>query len=159
YQASSRATGRCPNSQITSRPPGLVTRSISARAASGSATLRRPKEIVTASKARSRNGSRSASPAANRTGPGAGPPRRRPPATQAPDARTARAPRQQAKRKRTCKAIRTGRGERARRRPRPGGQVKNPPAGAGRHRRRNEPPPQPVLAERENVVDQVITLS
>ena len=54
---------------MTSRPPGLVTRNISASAASGSATLRRPNEIVTASKARSPNGSRSASPATKRTGP------------------------------------------------------------------------------------------
>src|SRR5262249_24174090 len=66
---------------------------------------------------------------------------------------------QHAKGKITCNAIRTGRGERARRRARACGQGKNTLAGAGRHRRRNEPPPQPVLAERENVVDQVITLS
>src|SRR6516225_7774076 len=51
------------NSHTTSRPPGGVTRRISARPAPGSATFRSPNEIVTASNAPSRNGSRSASPA------------------------------------------------------------------------------------------------
>ena len=49
--------------------PGRVTRSISPSAAPGSATLRSPNEIVTASKAWSRKGSWRASPATNRTGP------------------------------------------------------------------------------------------
>lgn len=50
---------------MTTRPPGLVTRYSSARAAEVSWTLRSPKEIVTASKVSSRNGSRIASPAVN----------------------------------------------------------------------------------------------
>ena len=58
------------NSHTTSRPPGLVTRRISARPATGSATFRSPNEIVTASKAPSRNGSRSASPATKLNLPG-----------------------------------------------------------------------------------------
>src|SRR6185295_4650952 len=56
--------------RVTGRPPGLVTRRISARPASGSATFRSPNEIVTASKAPSRNGSRSASPATKLSRPG-----------------------------------------------------------------------------------------
>ncbi|MCY1217270.1 hypothetical protein D9M72_291740 [compost metagenome] len=51
------------NSAITSLPPGLVTRSISARAFLGSLTLRSPKEMVVASKLLSANGRRVASPA------------------------------------------------------------------------------------------------
>ena len=46
------------NSQITIRPPGRVTLSSSARPALVSCRLRSPKEIVTASKLESANGSR-----------------------------------------------------------------------------------------------------
>ena len=53
------------NSQTTSRPPGRVTRSISRSPATGSTMLRSPKEIVTASKVSSANGSRVPSPAVN----------------------------------------------------------------------------------------------
>jgi hypothetical protein len=55
------------NSQTTIRPPGRVTRRISVRATCGSAVLRSPKEMVTASKEASANGSRSASPATRST--------------------------------------------------------------------------------------------
>ncbi|MDQ0689957.1 hypothetical protein QF047_000917 [Arthrobacter sp. W4I7] len=48
---------------MTRRPPGLVTRSISCRAFLGSLTLRRPKEMVVASKVLSANGRLVASPA------------------------------------------------------------------------------------------------
>ena len=51
------------NSQTTSVPRGLVTRRISFRAATVSATLRSPNEIVTASKLASAYGSWSASAA------------------------------------------------------------------------------------------------
>src|SRR6478735_5833809 len=51
------------NSQTSSCPPGRVTLANSARAAPGSTTLRRPNEIVTASKVPSANGRCSASPA------------------------------------------------------------------------------------------------
>lgn len=50
---------------MTTRPPGRVTRCISRRAASKSCTLRSPKEMLTASKVSSLNGSRVASPAVN----------------------------------------------------------------------------------------------
>lgn len=55
----------CENSQITTRPPGLVTRYISRSAVSVSWTLRSPKEMVTASKVSSLKGSFVASPAVN----------------------------------------------------------------------------------------------
>ena len=51
------------NSAMTSLPPGLVTRSISASAFFGSLTLRSPKEMVLASKLLSANGRLVASPA------------------------------------------------------------------------------------------------
>ena len=51
------------NSHTTSRPPGLVTRRSSVRAAAVSETLRSPKEMVTASKLSSAYGSWSPSPA------------------------------------------------------------------------------------------------
>src|SRR5690348_9516149 len=67
YTRSSPATGRWLNSHTTSRPPGRVTRSISARAWPGSAVFRSPNEIVTASNCASANGSARASPATNVT--------------------------------------------------------------------------------------------
>ena len=51
------------NSQITRRPPGLITRLNSSRATMRSATFRNPKEIVTRSKLESPNGRASASAA------------------------------------------------------------------------------------------------
>ena len=51
------------NSHTTRTPPGLVTLRISASAAGTSATLRRPKEMVTASNVASPNGRCRASPA------------------------------------------------------------------------------------------------
>ena len=56
------------NSQTTSRPPGRVTRANSRSAASGSATLRSPKEMTTPSTLASASGSAMASPATFGTG-------------------------------------------------------------------------------------------
>lgn len=53
------------NSQITTRPPGFVTRYSSRRATSVSWMLRSPKEIVTVSNVSSLNGSFIPSPAVN----------------------------------------------------------------------------------------------
>ena len=63
YRVRHSGTTGWENSAMTSLPPGLVTRSISSRALLGSMTLRRPKEMVEASKLLSANGRLVASPA------------------------------------------------------------------------------------------------
>src|SRR5688572_19343961 len=63
YMVRQSGTTGWENSAMTILPPGLVTRSISARAFFGSLTLRRPKEMVLASKVLSANGRLVASPA------------------------------------------------------------------------------------------------
>ena len=128
------------NSQTTSRPPGRVTRRISARAAAVSSTLRSPKEMVTASKLPSAYGSRRASPATKLS---AG--RRRLPTAQ------------HAERQVGGHDRRPGRARTARSRSRCRRRGRGPARRAGgRPPATHQPAPGPVLAERQHVVGQVV---
>ena len=127
------------NSHTTSRPPGRVTRAISARAAAGSTTLRSPNEIVTASNTASANGNRVPSPAVNGS---AGP-------RLLPDG-------EHAERQVARHHDRAEVGERLARRPGAGSQVEHPVTGLrvdGPHHRASPPP---VLPHRQHVVGQVV---
>ena len=103
--------------------------------------LRSPKEIVTASKVSSANGSRVPSPAVNgRCG------RARLPTCSMPSEKSQGTTRRAAV------------GERLARRAGPGGQVEDPLAGLRVDRRDHVVPPAPVLPEREHVVGHVVAL-
>ena len=129
------------NSQTTSRPPGRVTRRISRRPASGSTMLRSPKEIVTASKVSSANGSRVPSPAVNGSAGLACLP-------------TWSMPREKSHGHDDRVAVR----ERLARRAGAGGQVEHPLAGLRVDRVDDVLAPAPVLAEGQDVVGDVVAL-
>ncbi len=127
------------NSQTTSRPPGRVTRASSRSATSGSATLRSPNEIVTASNAPSANGRCSASAATFGTGAVR---------ARAQHARARSRPRRTTRPDRA--QLHGGDGG-------AGGEVEHPLAGPQRRApRRVSAPPAPVLPRGEHRVGQVV---
>ena len=127
------------NSQTTSRPPGLVTRASSRSAASTSTTLRRAKEMVTASKAPSGERQLERVTGEQRYG---GP--------------RATAGLEHADRQVGADGVRPGPGQFLGRHPGAGAHVEHPLPRAQREGGAGGPPPAPVLPEGQDGVGQVV---